>query len=214
MSKVLEAKTRNVKSHSEVNRLRRSGYIPGVIYGYKVDNIPVYVNDAELLKMIRESGRNGVLMLDIDGKKQNVVLHDIQTDRLKNQVIHIDFFAVDMSQDIESSVRVNLPEDCAGVKDGGVLQQSLHELSVTAKPDQIPDSITIDITNLQVGETVTVGDIRNQYPFTINHEDSETIASVLPPRQEEEISTGEQQESGIPDNLEGRETSEANNEEE
>lgn len=94
-------------------------------------------------------------------------------------------------------------------KGGGVLQQALHELSITTKPDQIPDAITVDVSNLQVGENITVADIRGQYVFTINHEDTETICSVLPPRQEEEISTGEQQESGTPENLEGRETSEA-----
>lgn len=209
MADVLEAKKREVKHHSSSRQLRRNGCIPGVVYGYQTENTPVYVNDAEFEKLLRENGRNAVLSLNVNGTQRNVMVHEVQTDPLKNKIIHVDFLAVNMSEDVDATVRVVLSEECAGVKDGGVLQQALHELSITTKPDQIPDAITVDVSNLQVGENITVADIRGQYGFTINHEDTETICSVLPPRQEEEISTGEQQESGTPENLEGRETSEA-----
>ncbi|UZH05290.1 50S ribosomal protein L25/general stress protein Ctc [Heyndrickxia coagulans] len=209
MADVLEAKKREVKHHSSSRRLRRNGCIPGVVYGYQTENTPVYVNDAEFEKLLRENGRNAVLSLNVNGTQRNVMVHEVQTDPLKNKIIHVDFLAVNMSEDVDATVRVILSEECAGVKDGGVLQQALHELSITTKPDQIPDAITVDVSNLQVGENITVADIRGQYGFTINHEDTETICSVLPPRQEEEISTSEQQESGTPENLEGRETSEA-----
>ncbi|MDL5041519.1 50S ribosomal protein L25/general stress protein Ctc [Heyndrickxia coagulans] len=209
MADVLEAKKREVKHHSSSRQLRRNGCIPGVVYGYQTENTPVYVNDAEFEKLLRENGRNAVLSLNVNGTQRNVMVHEVQTDPLKNKIIHVDFLAVNMSEDVDATVRVILSEECAGVKDGGVLQQALHELSITTKPDQIPDAITVDVSNLQVGENITVADIRGQYGFTINHEDTETICSVLPPRQEEEISTGEQQESGTPENLEGRETSEA-----
>ncbi|MED4345831.1 50S ribosomal protein L25/general stress protein Ctc [Heyndrickxia coagulans] len=209
MADVLKAKKREVKHHSSSRRLRRNGCIPGVVYGYQTENTPVYVNDAEFEKLLRENGRNAVLSLNVNGTQRNVMVHEVQTDPLKNKIIHVDFLAVNMSEDVDATVRVILSEECAGVKDGGVLQQALHELSITTKPDQIPDAITVDVSNLQVGENITVADIRGQYGFTINHEDTETICSVLPPRQEEEISTGEQQESGTPENLEGRETSEA-----
>jgi large subunit ribosomal protein L25 len=209
MAEVLEAKKREDKHHSSSRRLRRNGCIPGVVYGYQTENTPVYVNDAEFEKLLRENGRNAVLSLNVNGTQRNVMVHEVQTDPLKNKIIHVDFLAVNMSEDVDATVRVILSEECAGVKDGGVLQQALHELSITTKPDQIPDAITVDVSNLQVGENITVADIRGQYGFTINHEDTETICSVLPPRQEEEISTGEQQESGTPENLEGRETSEA-----
>lgn len=209
MADVLEAKKREVKHHSSSRRLRRNGCIPGVVYGYQTENTPVYVNDAEFEKLLRENGRNAVLSLNVNGTQRNVMVHEVQTDPLKNKIIHVDFLAVNMSEDVDATVRVVLSEESAGVKDGGVLQQALHELSITTKPDQIPDAITVDVSNLQVGENITVADIRGQYGFTINHEDTETICSVLPPRQEEEISTGEQQESGTPENLEGRETSEA-----
>jgi len=212
MVAVLEAKKRNNKQHSELQQLRKKGNIPAVVYGYKMENTPIYVNEAEFTKTIRETGRNGVISLNLDGQKQNVILNEYQEDSLKKNIVHLDFLAVDLSAEIEANVRIELVGESVGVKDGGVMQQPVHELSVTAKPNEIPDAIRVDVANLQVGETITVVDIRGNYPFSINHDDEETIASILPPRQEEEISTGEQQESGMPDNLEGRETTETEGE--
>ncbi|MBB2481438.1 50S ribosomal protein L25/general stress protein Ctc [Bacillus sp. APMAM] len=212
MVAVLEAKKRNNKQHSELQQLRNNGNIPAVVYGYKIENTPIYVNEAEFTRTIREAGRNGVISLNLEGQKQNVILNEYQEDSLKKNIVHLDFLAVDLSAEIEANVRIEIVGESAGVKDGGVLQQPVHELSVTAKPNDIPDAIRVDVANLQVGETITVADIRGNYPFSINHEDEETITSILPPRQEEEISTGEQQESGMPENLEGRETTETEGE--
>jgi large subunit ribosomal protein L25 len=206
MAEILEAKKRITTKRSEVNSLRKAGKVPAILYGYQVENTPIYIDGPELIKTIRSGGRHGVISLNVEGNKQNVILTDFQKDELKGDITHIDFLAVNMASEIEASVRIELLGDSAGVKDGGVLQQPIHELSVSAKPNDIPESVQVDVTSLQVGEALTVGDVRSQYPFTINHEDSETIASVLPPRQEEEISTGEQQEPGIPENVEGRET--------
>ena len=111
-----------------------------------------------------------------------------------------------MSTELLVNVRIQLDGEAAGVKDGGVLQQTLHELSITATPNQIPQAIHVDVSNLQVGENLTVGDISSGKEFSINHDEEEVVVTILPPKQEEEISTGEKQEEGIPENLEGRET--------
>jgi large subunit ribosomal protein L25 len=135
-----------------------------------------------------------------------VILSDYQADPLKKEIIHADFLAVDMSAELQVQVRIQLDGEAAGVKDGGVLQQPLHEVTITATPDNIPQAIHVDVTNLQVNENYTIADIKQGKNFTINHDEEEVIVSILAPRQEEEISTGEQQEGGTPDNLEGRET--------
>jgi large subunit ribosomal protein L25 len=206
MSTVLHAKERKELRSSELRRIRESGNIPAVIYGRTIDSKPVSVSSADLTKTIRNVGRNGVISLDIDGNQQNVVLTDYQEDFIKKEIIHVDFLAVDKSSKINVTVRLVLNGDAAGVKDGGVLQQSVHELSITSTPTEIPQQIEVDVSNLQVGETIKVSDILYQGSFTINHEEDEVIASILPPRQEEEINAGEQQEGGHPDNEEGRET--------
>ncbi|HEY4549345.1 MAG TPA: 50S ribosomal protein L25/general stress protein Ctc [Bacillus sp. (in: firmicutes)] len=206
MSTVLQARERKGIRRSELTSLRNEGNIPAVVYGANLGNTPIYLNEMELLKTIKVVGRNGVISLDIEGSKQNVILTDFQKDPLKNGFVHVDFLAVDMSKELTTEVRIVLIGESAGVKDGGVLQQSLHEVSISATPANIPQTIDIDVTNLQVAETITIADIKGNSQFSINHEEDEVVASILPPRQEEEISTGEKQGEGTPENLEGRET--------
>jgi large subunit ribosomal protein L25 len=206
MSTVLQAQERKESRKSEVKKLRNNGSIPAVIYGSKVDSKPVTISSADFTKTMKAVGRNGIITLDINGDQQDVILTDYQESVLKKNIIHADFLAVDKSSKINVNVRLSLVGEAAGVKDGGVLQQPLHEISVTAKAVNIPQQVEVDISNLQVGETITIADIPSAGAFTINHDDDEVVASILPPKQEEEINSGEQQEDGPPDHEEGRET--------
>jgi len=206
MTTVLQAKERKELRGSGLKKLRQGGSIPAVLYGSKVESKPVSVSSIDLLKTIREVGRNGVISLDVEGSRQDVILTDYQQDHIRNEIVHADFLAVDKSSKLTVDVTIVLTGDAAGVKDGGVLQQPVHQVSVTTTPDQIPANIEVDVTSLQVGETVTVADIPVSGEYTINNEGEEVIASILPPKQEEEINSGEQQESDPPENEEGRET--------
>lgn len=206
MTTVLQAKERKELRRSGLKKLRQGGSIPAVLYGSKVESKPVSVSSIDLLKTIREVGRNGVISLDVEGSRQDVILTDYQQDHIRNEIVHADFLAVDKSSKLTVDVTIVLTGDAAGVKDGGVLQQPVHQVSVTTTPDQIPANIEVDVTSLQVGETVTVADIPVSGEYTINNEGEEVIASILPPKQEEEINSGEQQESDPPENEEGRET--------
>jgi large subunit ribosomal protein L25 len=205
MSAILEAKERKDTPRSELKKMRKIGNIPAVVYGAKVESKPVFVSSADLTKTIRAVGRNGVISLDVGGTKQDVILSEYQEDAIKKEIIHVDFLAVDKSSKITVDVRLALVGEALGVKDGGMLQQPMHQLSVTTTPDAIPPQIEVDVSNLQVGDTLYVRDIPTM-GMTINHEESEVVASILPPKVEEEINAGEQQEGGHPDNEEGRET--------
>lgn len=206
MNHTLQATERELGKDSFLTQNRNEGNIPAIIYGKDIENKPVYVCEADFVKMIRDVGKNGVFSLDVNGKKINVMLSEYQLDPVKKNIVHLDFLAVDMTQEVQSVVRIDLIGEAAGVKDGGVMQQPLKEVKVTATPLEMPQVIEVDVTNLQVGETIRIGDIKGNRSYEINHEDEETIVSILPPKQEEEIHTGEEQEPGIPENLEGRET--------
>ncbi len=206
MTTQLHAQEREDFRQSTLSIMRHEGQVPAVVYGANVDNKSLYINAVDFQKTIREVGRNGVISLDLDGETYDVILSDYQMDPIKKEILHADFLAVDMSKEIQVNVRVTLVGEAAGVKDGGVLQQPLHEVSITATPADIPQVIEVDVSGLQVGETMSIADIQGRTSYHINNEDEETIVSILPPRQEEEISTGEEQEPGIPENLEGRET--------
>lgn len=186
MSSLLKATKREGFKKSDLTDLRSAGKLPAVVYGYKVENTSISVDEIDLVKTIREVGRNGVIDLEIEGKKQKVVLSDYQSDFLKDEIIHADFLAINMSSELDVDVTVHLTGEAAGTNEGGVVQTTLHELSVTAKPSDIPEYIEVDISKLEIGDTISVGDIRDSYKVTINHEDDEAIASVLAPRVEEE----------------------------
>jgi large subunit ribosomal protein L25 len=206
MGSMLAAKKRKEFRKSELRNIRDNGWVPAVVYGSKVGSKPVSVNSAELTKTLRSVGRNGVISLDVEGSKQDVILTEYQEDMVKKDIIHADFLAVSGSSKINVNVRLVLVGEAIGVKDGGVLQQPLYEVSLTASPANIPQQIEIDISHLQIGETVTIADIPTMGAYTIQNDGEEVIASILPPKQEEEINAGEQQEGGHPDNEEGRET--------
>ncbi|TFE01921.1 50S ribosomal protein L25/general stress protein Ctc [Jeotgalibacillus sp. R-1-5s-1] len=208
MSAVLKATKREGFKKSDTTALRNEGKLPAVVYGYKVDNTPISVSEIDLVKTIREVGRNGIIELDIEGKKQKVVLSDYQSDFLKDEIIHADFLAVNMAAEIDVNVTVNLVGEAEGAKEGGVVQTILHELSISAKPNDIPESFEVDVTELNIGDSYTVEDLRSKYSVTINHEDDETIVSVLAPRTEEELEEMEAEAGAGESGSEGAEESE------
>jgi large subunit ribosomal protein L25 len=193
LSTILAANERKDFKHSTTTKLRSEGNFPAIVYGRNVQAKPIYINSADFTKTMREAGRNGVLTLTVGNEKFSVMLHDLQKDPLKNEVMHADFQVIDMSKEVEASVNVVLTGDAPGVKEGGVMQQAIHQLSIRALPQNIPSSIEADVSNLQVGDTITVGDIEKNGKYEVNHEPTETIASILPPKQEEDIDSGEQQ---------------------
>jgi large subunit ribosomal protein L25 len=186
MSNLLKAEKRETNKKSVLTGLREKGNFPAVVYGYKTDNTAVSVNESEFFKVLKEVGRNGVISIQIGKDKINVILGDYQHDRIKNIITHADFLAIDMSSEITAEVNIHLVGDPAGSKDGGVVQQTLHQLSVTAKPNDIPESIEVDVTELNIGDSLTVGDIRKNTDAVINNEDEDSIVSVQPPKVFEE----------------------------
>ncbi|MCI2256855.1 50S ribosomal protein L25/general stress protein Ctc [Domibacillus sp. PGB-M46] len=182
----LQAKKREGFTRAALTEIRTSGSFPAVVYGKGVESKPVSVEEAEFIKTIREVGRNGLISLQVDGSQHDVILQEYQQDPIKGFIVHADFLAVDRSSEITSQVRVDLEGEAAGAKEGGVIQQPLFELNVTAKVSEFPESVTVDVSELSIGDSISVGDIRDKYAFAIENEDEETIVSVLPPQKIEE----------------------------
>jgi large subunit ribosomal protein L25 len=204
MTAVLQAMPRTGEKQSNIRKIRQEGNIPAILNGGNKSE-PIYINSIEFLKTIRETGRNGIINLSVNQEQHPVMVHEIQKDSIKGDVLHADFQIVNMSEKVEVEVNIHLIGDSIGVKDGGVLQQPLHQLLISALPSDIPQSIEIDISGLEVGETLLVGDIPHSGSYEILQDKEQVVASILAPRQEEEISTGEEQEEGIPESVEGRE---------
>ncbi|ASB86643.1 50S ribosomal protein L25/general stress protein Ctc [Bacillus sonorensis] len=182
----LKAEERTGSRRSSLRSIRSAGFVPGVVYGKHIGNKSVSLDSTKLLKILRDEGKNTIINLDINGEQHSVMVTEIQTDPLKDSIVHADFKVVDMEAEMEAAVPVNLTGEAEGVKQGGVLQQPLYELSVTAKPKNIPQAIEADISQLEIHGVLTVGDIKPTGDYSFNHEPDEVVASIVPPQKQEE----------------------------
>lgn len=172
------------QTRSDLKKLRNTGKVPAVVYGYGTKNTSVKVDEVEFIKVIREVGRNGVIDLGVGSKSIKVMVSDYQFDPLKNQITHIDFLAINMTEERTVDVPVHLVGEAAGAKEGGVVEQPLFDLQVTATPENIPESIEVDITELEVNDSYSVADIKVSGDFTIENDPEESVVTVVPPTDE------------------------------
>lgn len=190
----ITAKIRDDFRGSAKTNLRRKGQIPAVVYGKDKPPKHIYLSSIDFYKTIKETGRNGILQLNVEGDKtESVILQDVQTNPLKGDIVHADFFVVDMGSPVDVEVNVHLVGEAKGVKDGGTLQQPLYLVSVRSLPRDIPAKIEIDISDYDIGDTIVVGDIKANGKYELLTDSETVIASILQPRVEKEIDSGEVQ---------------------
>ncbi|WP_226585922.1 50S ribosomal protein L25/general stress protein Ctc [Halobacillus litoralis] len=184
MATTLKANQRQNLKQSVTREIRLEGNVPSVVYGKDKEPITVAVNSIELLKTVRDEGKNAIISLDIEGKDTvDVMLHEYQVDPLRDELIHADFYIVNMSQEMDVEVPVHLEGEAIGSKDGGVVQQPLYELAVRAKPADIPEEILVDISELNIGDSIMVSDLKASRSYEITEDENTTIVSVTPPEE-------------------------------
>ncbi|MCT6815174.1 MAG: 50S ribosomal protein L25/general stress protein Ctc [Lysinibacillus fusiformis] len=196
MSTVLSVTKRETGHRSTLTQLRKGGAIPAVIYGYKLDSTPISISAKEFKKSIQKNGQNSVFSLDLEGKKVNVVVSEVQQCSLKDEVNHVDFLAINMAEELEADVPIKLVGQSVGVSEGGILMQPNLELKVKVKPAELPDSIEVDISSLKVGESLTVAEIRNQTPVEVVSEDDYLLVTIVAPvsAEQEEVTASVEEE--------------------
>ena len=194
MGTVIKASKREPGSRSKLTKIRKNGQLAGVIYGYNTESTPILLNYAETEKMVRKNGYSAVFEIELDGRKINAVLSDIQRDALKGQVKHVDFLAINMSEELEIDVSITLIGVPVGVREGGVLTQPNHTLKLKLNPIDIPETIEIDISQLNIGDTLALGAVRDKFNFEILNEDEYTLAIITHPARSEEVLNEESEE--------------------
>ncbi|PAF16163.1 50S ribosomal protein L25/general stress protein Ctc [Terribacillus saccharophilus] len=184
MAVKLKADKRENNTKSYIRGLREEGVIPAIVYGKGKEPVSVAVDSVDLLKTVRDEGKNAVISLDIKGESVDVMLHDYQTDPLKASLVHADFYVVNMSEARTVEVPIQLEGEAPGSNEGGVLQQPLYDLEISAKPNDIPDQITVDVSKLEVGDSISVGDLPTDGAYEILTDADTTIATVTAPTAE------------------------------
>ncbi|AVP35833.1 50S ribosomal protein L25/general stress protein Ctc [Staphylococcus felis] len=172
------------QTRGDLRKIREAGKVPAVVYGYGTKNVSVKVDEVEFIKVIREVGRNGVIQLGVGSKEIKVMVSDYQFDPLKNQITHIDFLAINMSEERTVEVPVHLIGEAPGAKEGGVVEQPIFDLEITATPDNIPEYLEVDISGLEIGDSISVSEIKVSGDFTIENNPEDAVASVVAPTEE------------------------------
>lgn len=167
-------------------KARAAGQIPGVVYGHGEEPVPVAVELREFQNALRaHKGGNAIVNLKVDGAEYTALVRDAQYDPVSNAVLHLDFQHVSLTETIEVDVPVHAVGIAAGVKDGGgVLEMIVRMVAVRCLPTTIPDFINLDVSALQIGESVHVRDIKVEGIVILSDPDT-TLITIVPPTVEE-----------------------------
>jgi large subunit ribosomal protein L25 len=182
----LKAQIRTVSSKSALKNIRKMGKLPAIVYGKNFDTKPIAVDANEVVKTLKFHGESSIIKMELDGEQFSVIMKEVQRDTLNNVINHIDFFKVSMSDEIEINVPIYLQGDAEGVKEGGILQNQKRELAIKAFPQDLPENVELDISGLNIGDTLTVADIKLDGKFGVLDEPDEVIVTILAPRLAEE----------------------------
>ena len=193
----LRVKTRKRIGKSGAREVRKEGNIPAIFYGQGEDSVPLVVQPDELKQALsNNAGMNTVLELEIDGSEPSAkkfsMLGEVQKDPLKNKVIHIDFLAIDMEKNVKVKVPVNTQGRSEGERKGGKLEKLMRTIDLECLPGNIPDSIEIDVSSLNMGDFVDIASLTLGEGVKILRGGSEKVVHVIVERSIEEIEEAEE----------------------
>lgn len=207
---LLVADERAERGSRPAGRLRARGLVPAVVYGLGGDSVTVTVSARELNNILQsESGVNTVITLAVDGAEQLTLARQIQRHPVRGELLHVDFVRVDPDVRVAAEVPVNLEGEPAGVKSGGVLEQLVFTLSIEAKPSDIPNSLSADVSALEIGDQIRVTEIALPPRVVAMQDDEELVAQVIAPRVEVEEEPAEGEEGELAEGDEGAAAAEA-----
>ena len=193
MSEVLSGKIREKTGKVATKEVRRNGEIPAVLYGLK-DNLSFSVCPDNLKDILTAKGQNALIDLNLEGnKKRKVILKEFQSHPLKERWVHVDFLEVDVTKTVKVSVNVHLIGKSAGEKMGGLVNQVLKSIHVECLPVDIPQSVDLDVTAVELGQVLHVSDLSLPDKVKILHQPNEVILSVQLEKVKEEETTEDEE---------------------
>ena len=198
----LKARIRKTVGNGPARVLRRAGKVPAVLYGPKTEPVLLSIDSKDFEQILKESSVGSVLLnLQIQNGKtftRSAMIKELQTHPVSGNFLHVDFYEIDMQTKITAKVPVVARGQSAGVEVGGLLQLVRRELDVLCLPTAIPEAIEVDITHLEIGDSIHVEDISLSGDIEIPADTNFTVITVLAPKveevpvEEEELEEGEE----------------------
>jgi len=184
----LDVEDRPERGTRATKRLRREGYVPGVVYGGKDGDCTSFKVNALTLRHVLVDG-SALIDLKVGGKTRPVIVKDQQQHPVRDELLHIDLLEVRLDEKIQTQVYVHLEgsEEAPGIKEGGVLEHVTHQLNIEALPTDIPEAIHVDVSGLEIAATMHLSEISAPQGVTFLDDPEETIiATVVVPTEVEE----------------------------
>jgi large subunit ribosomal protein L25 len=185
----LKTNIRKTTGNGPARRLRRSGQIPAVLYGPDTESLLLSVNALEFEKVLKKSISGQVLLNLIiqNGETftRSAMVRELQTHPVSRDFLHIDFFEISMDRKIRVKVPVEITGKSKGVEAGGILQIVRRELEMLCLPLRVPESIEVDISDLDIGDSIHIGAIAQESDIEVLEEDHFTIVTIVSPTIEE-----------------------------
>lgn len=197
------------KTGRKVRSLRASGIVPANVFGRGIESYSIQVSSDDFLKVYKEAGETSIIELTVDKKTHPVLISNIQTDPVTDEILHVDFKQVDLSQKVSATVPVRLVGESPAEKSSlGVVVQQIDEVDVEALPMDLPEHFEIDITALEnVGDSIHIKDLKyDKSKVEIDADEEQIIVKVEEPQKEEEVAP-------VVEEAEGAEGAEASTEE-
>jgi large subunit ribosomal protein L25 len=184
----LHAEPRTELGKGPTGRLRRTGRVPAIIYGYEVEPTAVHVDALELYHALHtEAGRNVMIRLEHEGDTTLVFARDLQIHPVRQEVVHVDFLAVDRNAQISVEVPVHLLGDEDTADDNGVLNQVLYTVPIAVKPLDVPNYLELDVTGMAIGDVKRVEDLVLPEGADFEIEPERTVVTINAPISEEAL---------------------------
>jgi len=202
---ILAAHVRTSKGKGAARRLRRDNKLPAIFYGPKTEPVMLTVDYPELNRILKKSSSDNILLdlqvqSDQGTETKKVMLKELLVDPLKQTYLHADFYEISMDQEITMNVPIRLINTPEGVAEGGILQHIRRELTISCLPDKLMDFLDLDVSALEIGDSLHIRDIELPEGVTSVDEEHLTIAIVAAPtvvEEEVEEEEGEEGEEGV-----------------
>jgi large subunit ribosomal protein L25 len=182
METKLTAELRSDTGKGVARKLRANGKVPAVLYGQGLDTTPLVVDARELLHLLHSgAGANTLVDLVVDGEQHLAIPREIQRDHIHSKFLHVDFLAVSRTETIQVNVPIHEFGDAVGIREGGVVEHHLRELQVECLPQDVPDQIEIDITDVELGGMIHVREVVAPEGATILTNPEDAVLSIITP---------------------------------
>ena len=182
--------------------LAREGLVPAVLYGSGADPVNLSVNRREFDRLMHVASVGSTLVdLHVEGRKEpvHVIIKEVRHDELKGTVQHIDLWAVKMTQTLQTGISITFVGSSVGERAGGIVMHALRELRVEARPRDLPEHIEVDVSELAVGDSLTVADVTAPAGVTLLDDPDTVVASVMAPAVVEEEVPAAEEEVEVPE---------------